>query len=87
MREIFALIKKLIVDEQIIDLVNDIRKNTTSYKIVNDNPIRVYRNEQFLLWVFDEGSIKLLGVRYTGYKARLVHSALCYAVLNGCVVE
>lgn len=88
MREIFTFIYKLVVGQEIIDLVTDLRTTPSRYKIANySDPVRVYRDGKLLLWAFDSEDVKLLGVTYTGLKARLVHKALCYAIMNGCEVE
>lgn len=88
MREIFTYVYKLVVGKEIIDLVTDLRNNPSRYKINNyGNPVRVYRDGKFLLWAFGDGNVKLLNVTYTGFKARLIHKALCYTMMNGCEVE
>lgn len=88
MRKIFTYIYELVVGQEVIDLVTDLRNNPSRYKINNySSPVRVYRDEKFLLWAFDSGNIKLLGPTYTGFKARMIHKALCYAMMNGCEVE
>ena len=88
MREIFKYGYKLAVGQEIIDLVTDLRNNPSRYKINNySDPVRVYRDGKFLLLAFASGDIKLLGIIYTGFKARMIHKALCYAMMNGCEVE
>lgn len=88
MREIFTYGYKLVVGQEILDLATDIRNNPLRYKVNNySSPVRVYRDDKFLLWEFDSGDIKLLGTTYTGFKARMIHKALCYAMMNGCEVE
>ena len=88
MGKILTHIYELVVGQEIIALVNDIKNNPSYYKIDNiSSPVRVYRDNAFILWAFDSGDIKLLGITYTGFRARLVHRALCYAILNGCEVE
>ena len=88
MEKILTFIYKLLYPQPIIDLVTDLRNNPSQYKINNySSPVQVYRDGKFILWAFDSGDIKLLGVTYTGFKARLVHKALCYAIMNGCEVE
>nr|DAP73701.1 MAG TPA: hypothetical protein [Caudoviricetes sp.] len=88
MRKIFTYIYELVVGQEIINLVTDLRINPSRYKVNNySSPVRVYRDDKFLLWAFDSGDIKLLGTTYTGFKARMIHKALCYAMMNGCEVE
>lgn len=88
MRKIFTYIYELVVGQEVIDLVTDLRNNPSRYKINNySDPVRVYRDGKFLLWAFDSGDVKLLNVTYTGFKARLIHRALCYTMMNGCKVE
>lgn len=88
MRKIFTYIYELVVGQEVIDLVTDIRNNPSSYKINNySDPVRVYRDGKFLLWAFGSGYVKVLNVTYTGFRALLIHRALCYAMMNGCEVE
>ena len=88
MGKILTFIKKLFYTQPIIDLVADIRNNPSRYKINNyGSPVLVYRDGKCILLAFTSGDIKLLNVTYTGYKARMVHRALCYAALNGCLME
>lgn len=88
MEKILTFIYKLLYPQPIIDLVTDLRNNPSRYKInYYSDPVKVYRDGKLLLWAFGSGDIKLLGVTYTGFKARLVHKALYYAIMNGCEVE